>query len=101
MTQTWEQQVLAYDPFSADRDSTARRLRDQIVTVRKARYCCICLDVLVPQTHARALTEVMDGQIKTFHCCRLCCDAMAQSWCDAGKAIETRTGIGMRAVQVA
>lgn len=98
MSKTWEQHVLDYDPFSADRDSNARRLRDKIVDARKPSDCVICREVIVPRTRARALTEVMDGQIKTFHCCRQCCDAMALASFDAGRSIERRTAVGMQAV---
>ncbi len=89
---TWEEDCLAYDPFEGDRDVDITPIRDGFVTARKAGTCSTCSGEIVPGTRVRSRTERDNDErrIGTFRFCAECCDAMAKSWEDDGKAIEVR-----------
>lgn len=93
MTET-ERLCLAYGPFDGDRDTDVRLLSDRFVTSRFAHICNVCQVGILPGLRVRARSEVYDGQVGTFYFCPECCDAMARSWDDNGKAIEARHAIG-------
>lgn len=93
--------VLAYEPFSADRDVDVRLLSDRIGHARKHHTCIICTMPIRPGERIRMRTEIdrdLD-MVMTFRFCTFCCEAMALSVTDendAGRAIEERTAFGMR-----
>ncbi|MBS7545669.1 hypothetical protein [Ancylobacter oerskovii] len=91
--------VMAFHPFFPDETDTTL-LADRMVFARAPHRCAICLgDVLRGERH-RARTERINegaGRVMTFRFCRLCCEAMAASWTDEGKAITERTAIGIAA----
>jgi hypothetical protein len=95
---SYERDVLAFNPFEGDRDTTARVLRDSLCASRVADDCMVCLQRIVPGTRIRARVEVYEGRIGTYRFCAACCDAMAASWDDHGRAIEERTALGMRVI---
>lgn len=88
---------LAYDPFSGDRDSHITEFSDKFVVIRKLHVCNVCQQEIPVRSRCRAKTERdNDNQVvMTFYFCPACCDAMAQSWTDNGDALETRTQLGL------
>ena len=87
----WEKDVLAYHPFSDDKDDGGwRHLKDKISTARKARPCFHCGEQIMPGTRIRTTTEVHGREISSIRACQNCCDAMALSWYDDGDAMEAR-----------
>lgn len=93
---TSDRDVLAYDMFSADRDSNVRVFSDRMVVARKRHECIVCLGDVQPGERHRARREKNRdlGIVMTFRACAACCEAMAQSWFDGGRAIERRTWYG-------
>lgn len=93
-----DKDALNYNPFEGERDTNTRQLSNKMLTARAAHTCIICCGGIVPKERVRALTEVNydDHQVKTFYFCGPCCEAMALSWTDNGKAICERTAIGMQ-----
>ena len=90
-----EARCLAFDPFEGSKgDDTYRRLSDRFVVTRRPHVCSVCFEAIPAKTRARAMTDLDDGQVRTFYACPACCDAMALSWTDDGKAIEARHVIG-------
>lgn len=91
---------LDYNPFEGDRDSNCRTLRDCMIVARVPGPCQICFETIQKGARVRALTEVNydDHKVMTFRFCPTCCEAMATSWTDDGRAIEARTAIGMAAM---
>lgn len=91
-----DQSVLAYDPFAGD-ETRITVLSDTIVVTRTAHLCNVCQGQTVPGTRCRRRTEINhdDRKLMSFYFCTPCCDAMAASWEDEGRAIEERTRIGM------
>ena len=95
LTPEQEADCLAYDPFQGD-DVQERMLSDKIVTARKEGPCCICFETIKAGERVRGQAASVDGEMFSCRCCEACCIAMAQSWADAGEAIEERTAMGMR-----
>jgi hypothetical protein len=97
-----ENDCLAYDPFQGD-ETAVRRFSDKMVITRKEHRCNICWEDFPAGSRARAMREVNleERRTMTFYFCPPCCSAMARSWDsdDAGRAIEKRTAIGMRAAE--
>jgi hypothetical protein len=93
-----DEDCLAYDPFSGDRDVDVTEFSDKFVVTRKQHKCNVCAAHIPPRTRVRAKTERDndDQVVMTFYFCPSCCEAMAASWTDNGKAIESRTALGMR-----
>lgn len=90
----WERKVLAYDPAASDKDDGGVKiLNDRIATARKATTCWLCGGAIVPGTLIRLETAVLDGSIKTSRTCQDCCDAMARSWTDHGRALDARLAL--------
>ena len=90
-----DQECLAYDPFAGGKgDDTYRRLSDRFVVTRKPHTCSVCFEAVPAGTRARAMTDLDDGQVRTFYACPCCCDAMAIAADDAGLAIEARYALG-------
>lgn len=97
-----EARCLAYNPFDGGKgDDQTRVLRDRIVTARKGGECCICLGNIISGMRVRVQVGVLDGRAKSFRMCEPCCNAMAASWRDDGRAIERRTSMGMLRARVA
>ena len=97
-----EAACLRFDPFSGDRDSDVRQLRDRFVTTRFAHKCSYCFtETIPPRTRVRALTEVNreDGKVLTFHFCVPCCGAMATHMDDDGEALEQRAALASKAAR--
>ena len=95
-----EAACLRFDPFSGDRDSDVRQLRDRFVTTRFKHKCSYCFtEIIAPRTRVRALTEVNreDGKVMTFHFCVPCCLAMATHLADDGDALEERAALASKA----
>ena len=88
-----EADVLAVNPFEGDRDLDLRTLFDKMVTARKARPCCDCWQQIVPGTRIRSRSDVYDGAVRSLAWCTECCEAMALSWTDGGKAMEARLAL--------
>lgn len=97
MTPQQEADCLNYNPFSAD-DNSIRMLSDHMVTARKEGPCCICFEAIRSGERARKQTAIVDNRMRSCRMCEACCIAMAMCWVDGGKAIEERTGMGMRKV---
>lgn len=92
-----EARCLAYNPFDGGKgDSDERILSDRMATARKSGPCCICLGEIRPGERIRRQNAIVDGQMASCRMCQSCCEAMALSWVDAGKAIEVRTALGMK-----
>ena len=48
-----------------------------------------------PGERIRRMVQLFEGEVKTARWCHKCCEAMALSWTDSGKALEERARIGM------
>ena len=100
LTPDQERECLAYDPFAGDFGSQGDKIfSDRMVTAAKDRpqgACCICFGCIAKGERHRVQKAVIDSELKQCRMCAACCLAMAQSWEDAGNAIELRTDLGMR-----
>lgn len=86
-----EDDALAYDPFASDFGSPGdRTLRDKMVTARRTGECHNCAQTIQTGERTRSRTDVADGEMMSFRWCQACCEAMALSWTDDGKAICAR-----------
>lgn len=92
----YEHLCMQYDPFYG-RSEGVKVIRDKMVTTQSSRDCCICFQKNVAGERGRVQTVVMDGRLRNYTMCNLCCRAMAESWSDDGDAIEERTSLGKRA----
>lgn len=89
-----EDDCLAYDPFSGDFGMPSdRSLRDKMVICRKPGNCHICGGDIIKGDRIRSRSDLFDGEIWYYRFCTKCCEAMALSWVDEGKAIEARYGL--------
>jgi hypothetical protein len=93
---------LSYHPFEGDRDSDITVFSDRMIVARKAHRCQICGGPIAADERHRARTERDndDQVVATFRFCGLCCEAMVKALYDpddVGKAIEERTGMGIKA----
>ncbi len=84
-----DEDVLAYNPFDGD-DSDTRLLADKVTKARKPGPCHACGETIGAGERMRRRVEAFEGEIGTFRWCSACCDAMARSWHDDGRAIERR-----------
>lgn len=98
-----DRDCLNYDPFAGDRDSNIKLLSDRFVVARYPHQCTICFGAIFKLERHRARTEIDrdDNRAGTFRFCAMCCEAMAKSWKDSGRAIEKRTSIGMERAAIA
>lgn len=86
-----EQAVLVTDPFEGDFGGPGdRTLSDKMATARKAGECHDCAQQIQPGERIRRRAEVFDGELMHFRWCQACCEAMAISAEDGGKAWEAR-----------
>lgn len=86
-----EKNCLRFNPFEGDRGSPGdKTLEDKMVTARKGGPCHICPEPITPGMRIRVLKGVYDGEFMAFRWCQPCCEAMAKSWADEGKAIAAR-----------
>jgi len=89
-----EKKCLSADPFAGDfGEPDDRTLRDKIVVARKAGPCHDCAQTIKPGERVRSRSDIFDGQMMSFRWCEKCCEAMALSWEDGGKAWEERNGL--------
>lgn len=95
-----DSRCLMYHPFQGD-ETDVRVLGDKFLTVRCSQKCVICWEIIPIGTRVRARREINneDRTAMTFYFCEPCCDAMAISWDDDGRAIERRTSLGMQAAK--
>lgn len=87
---------LIYPLFEGD-ETYVTPLRNRMVMVRYSHQCVVCWHKIAAGLRVRAVTECNHEtkQVMTFYCCPTCCDAMAKSWKDNGRAICERTSIGI------
>lgn len=86
-----EADVMSYNPFDGDFGAPGDRLlRDRIVTARSGGDCHLCGGKIQPGTRIRSRSGVIDGSLMSWRWCTACCEAMALSWTDDGKALEAR-----------
>jgi RNase P subunit RPR2 len=87
-----DEDILAYslwgDPGKGETPYTT--LSNKMVTTRKPHICVICRGDVRPGTRARVTREQSEGTFVTVYSCAACCEAMAASWTDHGKAIQAR-----------
>lgn len=92
-----EDDCLSLNPFDGDfGDGHDRNLSDRFVTAGKDHLgiCHDCAgDVLRGERH-RSRVDIADGEFFTFRWCRKCCAAMAKSWEDGGRSMESRVRLG-------
>jgi uncharacterized metal-binding protein len=95
-----DQHVLNYDLFAADRDSDVRILDNRMLKTRRPHRCVICEQSIPVGARVRAQTECdrQARRVMTFYVCEDCCAAIDRRLKDDGRAIETRTAIGMGAM---
>lgn len=87
----WEQRVLNYNQFQDDfGDQSDLTFKDRLVKARKEYSCTYCYGQIFPKEIYRYEVHRFDGEVRTYRSCNHCCDAMAKSWDDGGKAIEAR-----------
>ena len=87
----WEQDVLKYYQFQDDfGDPGDVCMKDRLVVARTSHICTHCGEKIVPGENYRYEAYKFDGSLRTYHTCTACCNAMAKSWTDGGKAIEKR-----------
>lgn len=87
----WNEQVLSYDIFAGDfGDGSARTLRDEIVVAKRRGTCRECDGPIVKGDIVRAVKMADSEGVYGGRVCFLCCDAMAKSVHDGGKAITER-----------
>lgn len=93
-----DRDVLAYDMFAGDRDCDVTVFDDRMVVARKPHTCVVCQGPIAPNERHRARREKenRNGVVMTFRACALCCEAMAASWFDEGRAITERTWMGRK-----
>lgn len=88
----WEKGVLDYNPFGGDQgDVGDRELRDNLVVCRAPGVCHLCAQKYKAGTMIRSIVMVWvaDG-LMAYKFCTACCDAMAKSWTDEGRALTAR-----------
>lgn len=89
-----EADVLAVDPFEGDFGEPGdMTLKNIMVTARKAGECHLCGRLTVPGTRVRVMTEKFEGRLEYYRWCNKCCEAMAKSWHDDGRAYERRAAM--------
>ena len=94
MSEAWEDDCLAVDPFEGDfGDTKDRTLKDKIVIARKHGPCHLCGSQIEPKEKVRSRSDIFDGELMYFRWCNLCCKAMAKSWTDDGEEYEQRAHI--------
>jgi hypothetical protein len=90
-----EAECLKTNPFEGDFGSPGDKvLKDKIVTARKSGTCCLCLQEIIPGERVRTLAAIFDGEMRSYRWCSECCEALAASWTDDGRAWEERVRIG-------
>lgn len=93
-----ERRAMLLQPFGdGDKGDTARTLRDTIVTARKPTRCFVCFGYIVRGERIRVETAVDNSKVVSTRWCAPCVAAMAQSWEDAGEALEYRYLLGRAA----
>ena len=91
-----EADVLKFYPFDGDFGEPGdRTFTDKMMDARKAGPCFDCLQEIQPGERIRRMVQLFEGEVKTARWCHKCCEAMALSWTDSGKALEERARIGM------
>jgi len=86
-----EKDCMAVDPFEGDfGDIGGVILKDKIGTARKAGECHACTQQIQPGERVRIRAEIADGGLLSFRWCQKCCEAMAASWRDGGRALDAR-----------
>ena len=87
----WERAVLNYNQFQDDFGSPDdTTFKDRLVKARKEYSCTYCGGLIFPKEVYRYEVHRFDGEVRTYKTCNHCCNAMAKSWDDGGKAIEAR-----------
>ncbi|GLK72582.1 hypothetical protein KHC23_07670 [Ancylobacter dichloromethanicus] len=93
--------VMSFDPFFPDETDTTL-LSDTMGLASKWHDCAICGGRIWGGERIRRRVErINEGRprVMTFRFCPLCCQAMAASWTDDGKAITERTALGVKRSQ--
>ena len=100
MREQREHEALAYDPFRDD-ETDVTGLADRFVTTRRTHPCSLCQQDFPAGSRARAKTERNNEERKvmTFYFCPPCCEAMAASWTDYGRALIERETIAQRSAR--
>lgn len=94
MNEAQEADCLKCNPFEGDFGEPGDRvLKDKIVTARKAGVCGMCRQEVTPGERVRTLSAVFDGALMSYRWCEKCCEAMASSWTDEGRAWEARVAL--------
>lgn len=95
MTKTQENDCLKCNPFEGDFGSPGDKvLKDKIVTARNGGTCGMCLQKIQLGERVRTLAAIFDGAMRHYRWCEKCCEAMAASWTDDGRAWEARVRLG-------
>jgi hypothetical protein len=91
LTEKQEKDCLNYNPFEGDfGDPGDREFLDKIAVARKSGPCQDCYCEIKPGETIRRKVSLIDGDMRTYRWCFLCCEAMAKSWKDNGEAIDDR-----------
>lgn len=89
----WEENVLNYNPFEGDFGEPGDiTFKDRLITSRKEHRCIYCCNKINKGDTYRKIVSKFSGELMTHRYCKQCCDAMAISWRDEGRAIEKRVG---------
>ncbi len=92
--------ILAYDPWGDSKgDDHYRLFWDVMIVSLWPHVCDLCFGIFGPGLRHRAQAQLnLDGskQVRTFRFCPKCCEAMAESWSDDGRAIGARYSIGQK-----
>lgn len=93
MSEDWERDCLADDPFAGDFGDGERVLSDKMVTARGVGECHACAEQPLPGTRNRVRVEAYGSELLRFRWCEPCCRLMARSHVDDDAFMEMEARI--------
>jgi len=98
--ETWRDLVLSHDLFAGDfGDGSERTLCNKIAIAKRGGKCRECTGPIKKGETIRVIKMVDSEGFYGGRCCQACCDAMALSASDGGKAMDARAARASQATE--